>query len=93
MSTGTGSKPTKMRAAVLRKLKTRLKIERLPIPDPCRGLPGLPQRPLPAAPVKYLERFTVGASCLESEVEGPLAFGQALAGGGLECLDLAVVVR
>ncbi len=30
----------------------------LPIPDPCRGLPGLPRRPLPAAPFRYLDRFT-----------------------------------
>ena len=30
----------------------------LPIPDPCRGLPGLPQRPLPPTPVRYLNRFT-----------------------------------
>lgn len=29
----------------------------LPIPDPCRGLPGLPRRPLPAAPFRFLERF------------------------------------
>ena len=32
--------------------------ERLPIPDPCYGLPGLPRRPLPATPVKHLQRFT-----------------------------------
>jgi WD40 repeat protein len=30
----------------------------LPIPDPCRGLPGLPRSPLPAAPYRFLERFT-----------------------------------
>jgi WD40 repeat protein len=30
----------------------------LPIPDPCRGLPGLPRQPLPAAPFRFLERFT-----------------------------------
>lgn len=30
----------------------------LPIPDPCRGLPGLPRRPLPALPFRFLERFT-----------------------------------
>jgi propanol-preferring alcohol dehydrogenase len=37
MSAKTGSGPTKMRAAVLRKVKTRLKIERLPIPEPGPG--------------------------------------------------------
>lgn len=30
----------------------------LPVPDPCRGLPGLPRRPLPATPFRYLDRFT-----------------------------------
>jgi len=30
----------------------------LPIPDPCRGLPGLPRQPLPPAPYRFLERFT-----------------------------------
>lgn len=30
----------------------------LPLPDPCRGLPGLPRQPLPARPYRYLERFT-----------------------------------
>lgn len=30
----------------------------LPVPDPCHGLPGLPRRPLPATPFRYLERFT-----------------------------------
>lgn len=30
----------------------------LPIPDPCHGLPGLPRRPLPVSPFRYLERFT-----------------------------------
>ena len=29
----------------------------LPLPDPCRGLPGLPRRPLPASPFRFLERF------------------------------------
>lgn len=29
----------------------------LPIPDPCRGLPGLPRRPLPATPFRFLDRF------------------------------------
>jgi propanol-preferring alcohol dehydrogenase len=37
MTTKTGNMPTKMRAAVLRKLKTKLKIERLPIPEPGPG--------------------------------------------------------
>ena len=30
----------------------------LPIPDPVRGLPGLPRAPLPSAPFRFLERFT-----------------------------------
>ena len=30
----------------------------LPIPDPVRGLPGLPRHPLPPAPFRFLERFT-----------------------------------
>ena len=30
----------------------------LPIPDPCHGLPGLPKRPLPAEPFRYLQHFT-----------------------------------
>ena len=30
----------------------------LSVPDPCRGLPGLPRNPLPAAPYRFLERFT-----------------------------------
>ncbi len=30
----------------------------LPVPDPCRGLPGLPRQPLPPAPYRFLERFT-----------------------------------
>ncbi len=30
----------------------------LPAPDPCRGLPGLRRRPLPAHPFTYLNRFT-----------------------------------
>lgn len=30
----------------------------LPIPDPVRGLPGLPRAPLPASPFRFLERFT-----------------------------------
>jgi WD40 repeat protein len=30
----------------------------LPVPDPCHGLPGLPHRPLPAKPFRYLDRFT-----------------------------------
>lgn len=30
----------------------------LPVPDPCRGLPGLPRLPLPASPFRFLERFT-----------------------------------
>jgi WD40 repeat protein len=30
---------------------------RLPIPDPCHGLPGLPRLDLPATPFRYLERF------------------------------------
>lgn len=30
----------------------------LPIPDPCRGLPGLPRQSLPPAPYRFLERFT-----------------------------------
>ena len=32
--------------------------DRLPIPDPCRGLPGLRRRPLPPAPFNYLNRYT-----------------------------------
>jgi propanol-preferring alcohol dehydrogenase len=32
-----GSEPTKMRAAVLREVRTKLKIERLPIPEPAPG--------------------------------------------------------
>ena len=32
--------------------------DRLPVPDPCRGLPGLRRRPLPAVPFSYLNRFT-----------------------------------
>ncbi len=31
---------------------------RLPIPDPCHGLPGLPRLELPANPFRYLQRFT-----------------------------------
>ena len=30
----------------------------LPVPDPCRGLPGLPRQPLPSAPFRFLDRFT-----------------------------------
>ena len=30
----------------------------LPVPDPCRGLPGLPRLPLPATPFRYLDRFS-----------------------------------
>lgn len=30
----------------------------LPVPDPCRGLPGLPRIPLPPSPYRFLERFT-----------------------------------
>jgi propanol-preferring alcohol dehydrogenase len=37
MNAGTAGRPGKMRAAVLRQLKTRLKIERLPIPEPGPG--------------------------------------------------------
>jgi WD40 repeat protein len=29
----------------------------LPVPDPCRGLPGLPRQPLPASPFRFLDRF------------------------------------
>lgn len=29
----------------------------LPVPDPCRGLPGLPHQPLPATPFRFLDRF------------------------------------
>lgn len=32
--------------------------ELLPLPDPCRGLPGLTRRPLPATPFRFLDRFT-----------------------------------
>jgi hypothetical protein len=34
-----------------------VRCERLPVPDPCRGLPGLPRLPLPASPFRYLARF------------------------------------
>jgi len=30
----------------------------LPVPDPCRGLPGLPRQPLPASPFRFLDRFS-----------------------------------
>jgi WD40 repeat protein len=30
----------------------------LPLPDPCYGLPGIPRRPLPAEPFRYIARFT-----------------------------------
>lgn len=30
----------------------------LPLPDPCRGLPGLKTRDLPATPFRFLDRFT-----------------------------------
>lgn len=29
----------------------------IPIPDPCHGLPGLPHRPLPAEPYRFLSRY------------------------------------
>ena len=36
--------------------------EWLPVPDPCRGLPGVRRRPLPAYPFTYLNRFTAADS-------------------------------
>jgi len=30
----------------------------LPVPDPCRGMPGLPRQPLPSPPFRFLDRFT-----------------------------------
>lgn len=32
--------------------------ELLPVPDPVRGLPGLPRQPLPASPFRFLDRFS-----------------------------------
>ena len=40
-----------------------------------------------------LQRFAVNANSVKSQIEGALTFGQALTGSGLECFDLAVVVR
>ena len=39
-----------------------------------------------------LQRFAVDSGGVQPEIKGALAFGQALAGGGLERFDLRVVV-
>ena len=39
-----------------------------------------------------LEGVAVGAGGVQSQIQGAFAFGQALAGGSLECFDLGVVV-
>jgi hypothetical protein len=40
----------------------------MPLPDPCRGLPGLKTRDLPATPFRFLDRFT--------EKDGEIFFGR-----------------
>lgn len=51
------------------RLLTEQTAELLPLPDPLRGLPGLPRRPLPAEPFRYLEWY--------SEKDAEVFFGRS----------------